>query len=73
MEDITTKLTEGRYFSVLDARPGCWAMNLSKDSSVLMRFNSGVAAIVNEALVFGRRTQDHETHLREREGCETEP
>lgn len=97
LEDVTTKLAGAKYFSVLDARSGYWAIKLSNESSMLTTFNtvfgryrflrlpfgiisaqdefqrrvdetyeglSGVAAIVDDVLVFGKTKLDHDRHLR---------
>ncbi|KAI4900308.1 hypothetical protein NFI96_009493 [Prochilodus magdalenae] len=39
LEDATAKLAGARYFSVLDARSGYWAIKLSAESSLLTTFN----------------------------------
>ncbi|XP_060769073.1 uncharacterized protein K02A2.6-like [Neoarius graeffei] len=40
LEDVTTKLAGAKYFSVLNARSGYWAIKLSKPSSLLTTFNT---------------------------------
>ncbi|CAI5681852.1 unnamed protein product [Oreochromis niloticus] len=97
LEDVTTKLAGAKYFSVLDARSGYWAIKLSHESSLLTTFNTvfgryrflrlpfgiisaqdefqrrvdetyeglrGVAAIVDDVLVFGATKQEHDDNLR---------
>lgn len=97
MEDVNTKLAGARYFSVLDARSGYWAIKLSDESSILTTFNtafgryrflrlpfgiisvqdefqrhvdetyeglSGVAAVIDDVLVFGKTKEDHDQHLK---------
>uniref|UniRef100_A0A3P9BYY5 Caspase-8 n=1 Tax=Maylandia zebra TaxID=106582 RepID=A0A3P9BYY5_9CICH len=97
LEDVTTKLAGAKYFSVLDARSGYWAIKLSHESSLLTTFNTvfgryrflrlpfgiisaqdefqrrvdetyeglrGVAAIVDDVLVFGETKQEHDDNLR---------
>ncbi|KAL0158769.1 hypothetical protein M9458_046845, partial [Cirrhinus mrigala] len=97
LDEVTTKLTGARYFSVLDARSGYWAIKLSTESSKLTTFNTpfgryrflrlpfginsaqdefqrrvnetyeglkGVAAIVDDILVYGRDKEEHDTNLR---------
>lgn len=97
LEDVTTKLAGAKYFSVLDARSGYWAIKLSTTSSLLTTFNTpfgryrflrlpfginsaqdefqrrvdetyegltGVAAIVDDILVFGKTKLEHDNNLR---------
>lgn len=40
IEDITPKLMGAKYFSVLDARSGYWAIKLTEESSKLTTFNT---------------------------------
>ena len=40
LDDVTTKLAGARYFSVLDARSGYWAIKLNTESSLLTTFNT---------------------------------
>jgi hypothetical protein len=40
LEDVISKLATAKYFSVLDARSGYWAVKLDKDSSMLTTFNT---------------------------------
>ena len=40
LEDITARLAGARYFSVLDARSGYWAIKLTEESSKLTTFNT---------------------------------
>ncbi|KAK0137210.1 hypothetical protein N1851_026595 [Merluccius polli] len=44
LEDVTCKLAGAKYFSILDARSGYWAIKLSEESSLLITFN----------MIFGR-------------------
>lgn len=37
---MTSKLTGVKYFSILDARSGYWAIKLSEESSMLTTFNT---------------------------------
>lgn len=40
LEDVTHKLTGAKFFSILDARSGYWAIKLSEESSLLTTFNT---------------------------------
>ncbi|KAJ8351148.1 hypothetical protein SKAU_G00226240 [Synaphobranchus kaupii] len=40
LEDVTPKLAGARYFSVMDARSGYWAIKLTDESSKLTTFNT---------------------------------
>uniref|UniRef100_A0A3P9LL44 Gypsy retrotransposon integrase-like protein 1 n=1 Tax=Oryzias latipes TaxID=8090 RepID=A0A3P9LL44_ORYLA len=40
LDDITAKLAGARYFSVMDARSGYWAIKLTDESSKLTTFNT---------------------------------
>lgn len=40
LEDVTTKLTGARYFSVLDTKSDYWAIKLSTESFMLTTFNT---------------------------------
>lgn len=40
LEDMTSKLAGAKYFSILDARSGYWAIELSEESSLLTTFNT---------------------------------
>lgn len=40
LEDVTSKLAGAKYFSILDARSGYWAIKLSEESSLLTTFNT---------------------------------
>lgn len=97
LDDVISRLTGARYFSVLDARSGYWAIKLTEESSKLTTFNTvvgryrflrlpfgiisaqdefqrkidetyeglpGVAAIVDDILVYGRTKDEHDKNLR---------
>ncbi|RXN13855.1 Retrovirus-related Pol poly from transposon [Labeo rohita] len=53
LEDITPKLAGARYFSVMDARSGYWAVKLSEKSSYLTTFNTIVGRYRFCRLPFG--------------------
>ncbi|KAK7933266.1 hypothetical protein WMY93_004162 [Mugilogobius chulae] len=40
LEDVTHKLAGAKFFSILDARSGYWAIKLSEESSFLTTFNT---------------------------------
>lgn len=40
LEDVTCKLAGAKYFSILDARSGYWAIKLSEELSLLTTFNT---------------------------------
>lgn len=40
LEDVTSKLAGAKFFSILDARSGYWAIKLSEESSLLTTFNT---------------------------------
>ena len=53
LEDVTSKLTGAKFFSVLDARSGYWAIKLSEESSLLTTFNTTVGRYRFLRLPFG--------------------
>jgi len=44
LDEITAKLAETRYFSVMDARSGYWAIKLTEESSKLTTFDTILGA-----------------------------
>jgi hypothetical protein len=53
IEDIMPKLTGAKYFSVLDARSGYWAIKLTEESSKLTTFNTILGRYRFRRLPFG--------------------
>lgn len=51
LEDVTTKLAGVRYFSILDARSGYWAIKLSTESSMLTMFNTVWQVQISQAAI----------------------
>lgn len=97
LDDVTSRLSGAKFFSILDITHAYWNVKLDEDSSYLTTFNTpfgryrflrlpfgiassqdifqkkvnetfedlqGVAAIVDDILVFGRTRQEHDERLR---------
>ena len=46
LDDVTSKLSGSRHFSLLDARSSYWQIKLSDESSYLTTFNTHVDATI---------------------------
>ena len=53
IEEVTTRMSEATYFSVLDASSGYWQISLDQESAKLCTFNSPFSRYMFKRLPFG--------------------
>jgi len=53
IEEVTTRMPNATYFTVLDASSGYWQISLDQESSKLCTFNSPFGRYMFKRLLFG--------------------
>ena len=64
LEEVASKLTGAKYFSIFDARSGYWSIMLTEESSMLTTFNTPFGRYRFKRLAFGLKTAQDEFQRR---------